>query len=196
MNEIQLLILIAEGNEQAFSRFYALFRSKVYNTCLSYLQNIEESEEAVQDIFLEIYASAGNFRKDASVSTWVYRLTVNKCLDRIRYKKRRKRFAFILSLFNQVTGELQFDHADFSHPGILLENKEKAAILFKAIDQLPENQKTAFILKHIEGLSQKEISEVMNAGEKAVESLIQRAKSNLRRMLSDIYDLTEGKKKK
>jgi len=194
MTDKELIRKIAERDQNAFRDLYELFQSKVFNTCLSYLQHVEDAEEAVQDVFMEVFGSAHEFRFDASVSTWIYRLTVNKCLDRIRHRKRQKRFAFISSLFNSETGNPDFDLPDFNHPGILLENKEKAAILFKAINRLPENQKSAFILKQVEGLSQKEISEIMKTGEKAVESLIQRAKANLRKILSDYYDQTEGLK--
>ena len=194
MTEIEALILeIGKGNRDAFQRFYAHFQAAVFNICLSYLKNREEAEEAVQDIFMEVFYSASNFRNDASASTWVYRIAINKCLDRLRHRKRKKRFAFLTDLFNPETGQLQFDPSDFEHPGVLLENKELASILFKAMDKLPENQQTAFILKQVEGLPQKEIAAIMNMGEKAVESLLQRAKQNLRKLLGNYYDNAEGK---
>jgi len=180
-----LILLIANGDENAFRQLYELFKDKVYNTCLSYLQNKEEAEEAAQDVFVEVFHSAHKFKQRSSVSTWVYRITVNKCLDRLRYRSRQKRFAFISSLFNKTTGELQHDAPAFEHPGILLEQKEHAAKLFAAIARLVEQQQTAFILRQVEGLSQKEISQIMDLSEKAVESLIQRAKANLRKILSE-----------
>lgn len=182
----ELLKLICSGDATAFRQFYDLFKDRVYNTCLSYLQNVPEAEEALQDVFVEIHNSAHKFRQQSSVSTWVYRITVNKCIDRIRYRNRQKRFVFMSSLFNTTTGELIHDPPSFEHPGILAENKEKSKLLFGAIRQLPENQQTAFILKHIEGLTQKEIEEIMTLSGKAVESLIQRAKANLRKLLTDI----------
>ena len=188
-----LIFQISNGNREAFRLLYDLFQAKVYNTCLSYLKNNEEAEEATQDVFLEIHKSASLFRYESSASTWVYRLSVNKCLDRIRHRKRQKRFTMIFGLFNKDTGALEVDPPEFYHPGIQLENKEQATILFKAIDKLPENQQTAFILKHVEGLPQKEIAQIMQMGEKAVESLLQRAKANLRKLLSDFYNNTEGK---
>jgi RNA polymerase sigma factor (sigma-70 family) len=180
-----LLRRINEGDATAFRQFYELFKDRVYNTCLSYLQNEEEAEEALQDVFVEIHNSAAKFRGQSSASTWVYRIAINKCIDRIRYKNRQKRFAFMSSLFSN-TGDLLHDPASFEHPGILAENKEKSKLLFGAIRQLPENQQTAFILKHVEGLKQKEIEDIMNISGKAVESLLQRAKVNLRKTLKDL----------
>jgi len=91
-------------------------------------------------------------------------------------------------LFSKDSGEPLHDKPNFEHPGIQLEQKERSRYLFQAIDTLPENQKTVFVLAHIEELPQKEIAEIMNISVKAVESLLQRAKGNLRKKLSDIYD--------
>lgn len=192
MQPEELLFHIYNGDKTAFRQLYDLFKGRVYNTCISYLQHVNDAEEVTQDVFIEIYNAAGSYKGSATVSTWIYRITVNKCLDKIRYNSRQKRFAFLSSLFKHDTGELIHDPPDFEHPGVSLEQKEKSRILFGAIQQLPESQKTAFILKQIEGLSQREIAAIMELGEKAVESLLQRAKANLRNILSDFYDKNEG----
>jgi RNA polymerase sigma factor (sigma-70 family) len=179
----ELLQHISNGDNAAFRQLYELFKDRVFNTCLSYLQQHEEAEEATQDVFIEVHHSAAKFKGNSSVATWVYRIAVNKCLDRIRYRGRQKRFAFISGLFSNTSGELIYDPPTFDHPGIVAENKEKARILFGAIRQLPENQQTAFILKQAEGLSQREVASIMNISEKAVESLLQRAKMALRKIL-------------
>ncbi len=179
----ELLQHISNGDTNALGQLYELFKDKVYNTCLAYLQQQQEAEEATQDVFVEIFRSAQSFQSRSGASTWIYRICVNKCLDRIRSSKRQKRFAFITGLFNRDTGEIMYDVPSFHHPGIQLEQKENAARLFKSIRQLPDNQQSAFILKHMEGLSQKEIAQIMDIGEKAVESLLQRAKTNLKKLL-------------
>lgn len=187
MEAEKLIISICQGENPAFKQFYDLFKDRVYNTCLSHLQNESDAEEATQDVFIEVHKSACSFQQMATASTWVYRIAVNKCIDRIRYNKRQKRFGFVSSIFNKDTGELQHDPVEFNHPGIVFENKDKAAKLFRAIAQLPENQQSAFILKQVEGLSQKEVAHIMNMTEKAIESLLQRAKGNLRKSLGDFY---------
>jgi len=192
MQPEEILILVAKGDKSAFGQLYALFKDKVYNTSISYLQQENDAEEVTQDVFVEVYHNAGSYKGGASVSTWIYKITVNKCLDRIRYNNRQKRFSFITSIFNKDTGSLQHDKPHFEHPGVGAENRERAAMLFNAIRQLPENQQSAFILKQVEGLSQREISQIMDMGEKAVESLLQRAKANLRKILSDYYNSNEG----
>ncbi len=159
----------------------------MFNTAISFLQNKEDAEDITQDVFIEVYHSLEKFKQQSSISTWIYRITVNKSLDFLRKKNSKKRFGFMTSLFNKESGEINMDAGHFDHPGILLEKKENARILFAAIELLSENQKTAFILFHVEELSQKEIAEVMNTSPKAVESLIQRAKATLREKLENLY---------
>jgi RNA polymerase sigma-70 factor (ECF subfamily) len=183
----ELLKNIAAGDERSFRRLYELFSERVYNTCLLYLQNEEEAEETLQDTFLQVHQSAATFKGGSTVQTWIYRISINKCLDKIRYKKRVKRFAFISSLYKD-TGAFLHEPGDFQHPGILLENKDKSAYLFRALKELPENQYSAFVLKQVEGLPQKEVAAIMGISEKAVESLFQRAKAKLRTILSGFYD--------
>jgi RNA polymerase sigma-70 factor (ECF subfamily) len=178
-----LIKQVAQGNRQAFKSLYEDYKRIVFNTAISLVQHTEEAEEITQDVFVELHRAAAHFKFESSVSTWIYRITVNKSLDHLRHRKRQKRFGFLTSIFQKETGELSIDVADFHHPGIALENKEKATILFKAIGALPENQQTAFVLSQVEQLPQKEIAEVMVLSEKAVESLIQRAKGNLKKSL-------------
>ena len=90
------------------------------------------------------------------------------------------------SLFGK-NEELIFDPPEFHHPGVSLENKENSSILFRAIAELPQNQNIAFVLNKVEGLSYREISEVMEISESAVDSLLHRAKNNLKKSLEDYY---------
>lgn len=162
-------------------------KNRVYNTALGFLQNAEDAEDIAQEVFIEVYRSLHTFRENSGLPTWIYRITVNKCLDHLRSKNRKKRFAFITSIFHKESGELSYDAPHFDHPGIQLEKKESARRLFEVVETLPENQKTAFILATIEELPQKEIATIMNISVKAVESLIQRARANLRKKLENLY---------
>jgi len=173
---------------ESFESLYDTFKDKVYNTSLSYLQSPQDGEEITQDVFLEVFKSLDSFKGESNIGTWIYRITVNKSLDFLRHKKRKKRFAFFTSIFDPETGEQKVEQSDFIHPGVELEQRERSAALFKAIDKLPANQKTAFILSKIEGLSYAEISEVMNTSISSIESQIFRAKKNLKKILSRVYD--------
>ncbi|WP_262496955.1 RNA polymerase sigma factor [Formosa algae] len=183
--EQKLLIQIAKGNQKAFQELYLLYKSKVYNTALGYLQNVEEAEEITQDVFLSIFKRATTFKGQSKVSTWIYRITINKALNQIEKRNRRPKSNLEIQDYHQI---------DFQHPGILLENKEKAQYLFSVINTLIATQKTAFILSYVEGLPQQEVADIMETTVKSVESLLQRAKTNLKKKLISIYP--EGNHKK
>ncbi|MVM39961.1 sigma-70 family RNA polymerase sigma factor [Spirosoma sp. HMF3257] len=191
MNNLPSLSLLIEelqkGNELAFREFYNQTKSRVFTLALGYVRNREDAEEITQDVFVEVFRSASSFKGDASATTWLYRIAVNKSLDFLKHKKRQKRFAFITNLFDNSTGEILHQPTDFFHPGIALENQEQAAILFRAIDKLSDKQKTAFILTRIEGLTNIEAAGVMTVTVGAIESLLQRANENLKKQLSNFY---------
>ena len=160
---------------------------KVFNICLNIVQSTEDAEDIVQEIFIEVFHSFNTFDEKSTLATWIYRIAVNKSIDFLRAKKRKKRFAIITLLFHPDKAGRMPDISHFDHPAVILENKERTDILFKAISKLPESQKTAFVLHKIEGFSQKEIAPIMNLSAKAVESLIQRAKENLKKLLENYY---------
>lgn len=182
-----LLDAIAQGDESAFRQLYEATSRRVYNTALGYVRHREDAEEITQDVYIEVYRSAGTFNREAGVMTWLYRITINKSLDFLKHRQRKKRFAFLTSLFNPQTGVLDHDPADAVHPGILLENQENARILFQAIDTLADKQKTAYLLTRLEGLSNVEAAAVMAISVGAVESLLQRANAALKKQLAQWY---------
>jgi RNA polymerase sigma-70 factor (ECF subfamily) len=151
----------------------------VYNLALSYVQNNEEAEEITQDVFVAIHFALEKFEHKSEMSTWIYRITINKSIDFIRFKNRKKRVDRILSIFYPNSTELKHDGTDFNHPGVVMEQKEATQLLFAQINELPDNQRTALILNKIEQKSLAEIAAIMNLSHKAVESLIQRAKTKL-----------------
>ena len=174
-------------SENSFQQLFDTNNKKVFNISLNIVQNIEDAEDITQEVFIEVYYSLPGFNEKASVSTWIYRIAVNKSLDFLKAKKRKKRFALLTQLFHPETGLQLHDISHFDHPGVILENKERTRILYQAIDQLIETQKTAFILSRVEGFSQKETAEIMRLSEKAIEALLQRAKENLKKSLGDFY---------
>jgi len=152
---------------------YEKHSKQVYNLALQYVQNVNDAEEITQDVFLAAYKSLDKFRNESNHSTWLYRITINKSLDFIKAKKRKKRFFWFTSELTEN------DSIEFEHPGVLIENKEETAFIFSCINELPDNQKTALILNKIEQLPLVEIAGIMELSAKAVESLVQRAKTNL-----------------
>jgi RNA polymerase sigma-70 factor (ECF subfamily) len=112
-------------------------------------------------------------------------------LELIRRRSRKKRTGIILSLFGRENHLNVTNNSPFYHPGVKLENKERAAVLFRAIEQLPDRQRVAFTLHKLENLNNAEIAEITGISLSSVESLMFRAKQNLRKYLSSYYDQNE-----
>jgi RNA polymerase sigma-70 factor (ECF subfamily) len=176
------LIAFQSGNIQAFEQLVNLYEKKVLNMCWYMLQNKEEAEDATQDIFIAIYQSKHLFKGQSQLSTWIHRITVNKCLEYIRKAKRKKRFGIHI----RIDGPFMDQTIDQEkNPEQAMVEKERSTTFLKAIQQLPENQRIAYTLHHMEEFSYKEISESMNLSLSAIESLIFRAKQQIKRKLEE-----------
>ena len=185
--ESELIEKLIQGDEKAFKSFFDHYKKKVYNTAAGFLTNTEEAEDITQEVFIQVFRSIKDFKKNSQLSTWIYRITVTKCLDQLRKKKTKKRFAFITDIFEKDDSDKKESFVNYEHPGIETEKKELSVILFKEIDKLPENQRIAFVLNKVEQLGYREISEIMDTSVPAVESLISRAKANLKKKLEKYY---------
>ena len=191
MSDQELIKQLKEGNESAFKTIVEKWQDMVFNTCMGLVQDANDAEDVAQEVFIQVYESVEQFKGESKFSTWLYRIAVTKSLDHLRKKKRKKRFAFLQSLFG-VNEEEVIQDPEFHHPGVKLENKEQAAVLFKAISKLPDNQKAAFTLHNLEGLSYQEVAEALSTTVSSVESLMHRARGNLRKILTDYYQKNNG----
>lgn len=170
-----------KSNSMLLEELYGQYGTMVYNLALNYVQNVEDAEEITQDVFLAVFDNLKNFQEQSSHKTWIYRIAINKSLDFIKYKNSKKRW-FIFG--SKTNNEAVFARvSDFNHPGVLLEQEEAVKQIFEVINSLPENQKTAFLLAKLEGLSNPEIASVMETSISAVESLVFRAKATLKQKL-------------
>ncbi len=185
MNEQAFIRSLQQGDQQAFKQLVETWQHMVFNTVLSIVQDRQEAEDVSQEVFIQVHQSVKHFRGDAKLSTWLYRVTVTKALDAERKKKSKKRMANLRSWIG--LGEKEEEAIHFHHPGVVLDNKERAAILFRAMQKLPENQRIAFTLIKAEGLSYDETAVIMNITVKAVEALMHRAKENLRKQLQSFH---------
>ena len=186
MEEGQLIARLKERDAAAFREIIETRQGLVYNTVLGLVQQAEDAEDVTQEVFIKVFESIHGFKGESAFSTWLYRIAVTTALEFLRRKKRKKRFGFMTSLFGD-SNEPVYEPADFVHPGVRLEERENARMLFAAIRTLPENQRVAFALHKVEGLSYQAVASVMEISVSAVESLIHRAKQNLRKKLENFY---------
>ena len=187
MNDREFIQQIKEGSEPAFRQLVEQYQQMVVNTCLGLIHNLDDTEDIAQEVFIEVFQSIHKFRSDSKLSTWLYRIAVNKSLNYIRDNKKRLLTGKIKDIFSRINDS----HSDgcFSpdQPDTKLQEKQKAEFLHRAIDKLPKNQRVAFTLNKYEDLPYKEIAEVMAVSLSSVESLIHRAKKNLQTYLYDCY---------
>ena len=175
---------LLKRDKKAIDLAYTNYSKALYGVILRVVQSEEAAEEILQDVFVNVYKNAIKFKGNASLKTWIYRITINESINYLRYKQRKKRFGFHVPLLTSRDSDV-FNISDIRHPGILLEDKEGVEYIMKAINGLPNNQKTAILLKTVDGLSQKEIAEVLETSVKAVEALLSRARKKLKIKLID-----------
>ena len=185
MNGVESIYTEEQVSEQTFADIVNDRKQMVYNTALGIVQNEADAEDITQEVFVKVYEGLKDFRREASISTWIYRITISTALDFEKQKKRQKRGGLLRRVFGNNEAE---ESPDFNHPGVTLDKKEDASVLFFAIKKLPEKQKTAFLLHKIEGLTNNEIAEILGISLQAAESLQVRAKNNLRNYLKEYYE--------
>lgn len=195
MTEEQLFIQsLKSGDSLAYEKLVKLYQNKVYNTCYSFLKQSDIAEDQTQEVFILIFNSIAQFEEKSTLKTWIYRITVTRCLDYLRSQSRQKRKSTgLLSLFG-LAQEIPSNN-DFT-PYEHLENKEYAKIIADTLDEMKDKYKTAFVLKYMEGMSQKEIAQIMECSEKAIEGILARAKIILKeKLIANFPEMRENKKK-
>ena len=190
MTESELVEGVLLKRETAYKELVQKYQKQVINTCFHFLGNYEDAQDIAQDVFIEVYESIEKFRKESKLSTWIYRIAVNKSLNYLKVINRRKWVKSIESFFGKETNETQNVSAYQSDmPNNNLISDERRQILQNALNKLPENQKIAFTLNKYDELSYQQIAEIMQTSLSAVESLIHRAKTNLQKHLINYYNL-------
>jgi len=159
----------------------------VLNTCYRFVMNRQDAEDLAQDVFVEVHRSLESFREESKLSTWIYRIAVTKSLDHLRRMKRKKRFSSIKRIIGIDDPAEDLPSTSGDNPEQALAGKERAGILQDALNTLPDNQKTAFLLSKQDGYTNSEIADILQTSVSAVESLIHRAKKNLHDKLSRYY---------
>lgn len=185
MNDQELIPLLQQGDEPAFRWLVETYRNRVFHTALNIVQDEKEAEDVAQETFIQVFESVAAFKGESSLSTWIYRITVRKAIDKTRRKKARTGLRKWLPAW--MPDERKSDAPGFFHPSLAAEQKEKAAVLFRAISRLPEKQRLAFTLVKVQGMKYEEACAIMDQQLKAVESLITRAKQNLQKELEQYY---------
>jgi len=186
LNEKELISRLKLAEEAAFKVLIETYQDRVYYSVLNILQNANEAEDAAQETFIQVFESIASFKEASSLATWIYKIAVRKALEKIRKQKNRQRIQSIIPWW--MPSEEKSNEAVYLNPGISKENKEKATIIYKAISELPNNQRIAFNLIRVQGMKHNEASVIMQLSIKAIESLLSRARENLKNKLKNYYN--------
>jgi RNA polymerase sigma-70 factor (ECF subfamily) len=183
-DELSIIERFKTGEESVFEELLLKYQDRIYNLCRHMLTNAHDAEDAAQDTFIKAYQNLSNFKPDASLYTWLYRIAVNTCLD---YKKR----PFFVSIFKSTHEGEEFVFEQPSNepsPEKLYESKQMGYALQKSLKKLSLKLRTVIILKEIEGFSYEKIAEILDISVGTVKSRISRAREELRELMKDFTE--------
>lgn len=174
------------ANKPPFDEVVDRYYDKVLNLAFRLMGDREEAHDLAQEVFIHAYQAYDRFRGESEVFTWLYRITVNLAKNRYKQLQREREHRWeVLEETDEEEEEVEpFEWEDTKlSPETLLEQKELAEAIQKAIDELPEDQRVTLVLRDIEGLSYREIARIQGCSVEAVKSRLFRARSTLRKKL-------------
>lgn len=186
--DTDLVDQLKQKNESAFRYVVKKYQDQVVNTCYGLVQNKDDAEDLAQEVFLEVYRSIYSFNNQSKLSTWIYRISINKSLEWVRKDNRKKRWGQFKNWLGLTTEPDELENKSTLKPDEQLEDEERKKILQHHLQLLNERQRTALVMLYFEELTYQEITEIMNISVSSVESLLFRARQNLKNKLTTYYE--------
>ena len=177
LDDAALVTAASAGNREAFDVLVERHRRSVYHVCYRFLNNHEDASDLAQDTFVRAWRGLKNFKGDAAWSTWVYRIAVNVCLNRVSAKTP--------PTTSIDEGAEQFEDRHLESAPLALMREERAAAVRKAIAQLPDKQRATLILRTYHEMSHQQIADVLGSSVGAVKANFFHALANLKKILGD-----------
>ncbi|MFA4015659.1 MAG: hypothetical protein RUDDFDWM_000750 [Candidatus Fervidibacterota bacterium] len=178
-SEDELIEACIRGDELAWRKLIESFHKCVYSTAYHMLYNHEDALDVVQDVFIKVFEGLRKFRRGSSLSTWIYRICINVCLDRLR-----RRREMLMSSLNDEEREGLIELPDPSpSPEEVVEKNELKELVRNAINSLPAHMRAVVVLCDLEGLSYDEVAKILGVPVGTVKSRLNRARLSLRNML-------------
>ena len=179
--EIELILLAQRGDVAAFEKLVRIHEKTVLQTAYHFLNDEEDAKDVYQEVFYKMFQKISTFQFKSEFSTWLYRITVNCCIN---FRKKRERInqveEKISNLFNDGESHIGYNA---SSPEKELLNLELSRKIAESIDKLSPKQRTVFVLKHYQGLKLTEIAAIMGSAEGTVKNYLFRAMEKLRNQL-------------
>ena len=182
--DVRLMLEFQKGNKASFETLMRKYFPRLLNFIYRHVSNRETAEDLVQEVFIRVYKSGSHYKPQSKFQTWVFTIARNLSLNELRRYKHK--VVSIDATLSSDDGELkrQVEDPRSASPDEDMLRKEKAAAVKAAINNLPENQRVAVLLRRYEQFSYEDIARTMNVSVKAVKSLLSRAKESLRAQLS------------
>ncbi len=181
ISEKELLIKAKNGDEDAFEEIIKLYEQKICSTIFYMVKNENIVEDIAQEVFIKVYKNISKFNEESSLYTWIYRITMNTCIDQI---KKEKKITYINTFVDTDEGEVEMQFEDETQRlDEIVENKLKRESLIKAIKSLPAEQRALIVLRDIRQFKYMEIAEMLKLNLGTVKSKISRARQTLKESL-------------
>lgn len=180
MNEERIVCELKAGNYTVFREIVELFKNRVFGMAYKFTNNYDEAQDLSQDIFLKIYKEIGSFRFESKLSTWIYRISINTCLD---WKRKNSKVKILsTSIVNDDDEAIEIDIKDDNPlPDEAFIQSENQREVHELVSELPDKYKTVIIMYHFNNMSYQDISSALNIPERTVETRLYRA----RRLMKD-----------
>jgi len=184
-SDARLMLDFKNGSDKAFEQIVNRFRKNVLNLIYRYLgANHAFAEDLAQEVFLRVYRAKASYRSTAKLSTWIYKIAINLCLNEQRRRRPRPFSSLPLNDQSQAPGASDIPGKKSSAPPDEIEKGETRSAVRRAVEALPEKQRLAIILNKYEQLSYEDIAETMSCSVPAVRSLLFRARQGLKSSLA------------
>ena len=180
-DEISIIKQVLGGDADAFEHIVKKYEKKVYNLALRYLKNRDDALDLSQEVFIQVYNNLAQFRGDSQFSTWIYRVTYNKCVDMLR-KTQKLRRNVVMSTDDENFFETRDCRASIEED---YEGRETLVTVMKIIDTLPSEQRDVVILRYIKDLSYSQIADVLGIAEGTIKSRLNRARLKIKEQLKE-----------
>jgi RNA polymerase sigma-70 factor (ECF subfamily) len=183
--ETELLTAVKAGDATAYRGIVEKYQNRVYALVYGMVRNREDARDLTQDAFVKAYNSLDSFRLESSFYTWLYRIAMNLAIDFIRKRQRHGTTSYDEQIASREDGGgiAEIHHAE--DPRKTLERKRLYERIMDSLDKLPADQKQVILLRELEGLSYKEISDIMDIPEGTVMSRLFYARKKLQKLLAE-----------
>ena len=180
--DTELIRAFQKGNRSAFDTLVLKHKEKIFNLCYWFLQDYEEADDMAQEAFIKAFKSLKKFRFQSAFSTWLYRVAVNTCKNRLKsseYRHKKRTISLSNPGGNKERNRLMEIKDGSPSPVQKLEAKERRILIRKGIDLLPPKRRALLVLRDIQGLSYEEISQITGLNLGTIKSSLSRARLDL-----------------